>query len=59
MTICSLESCQDMVPLMQYFSETLQEKYLGKKKKLDFSFVDLEEAFDRVPQDVVWWATCK
>ena len=29
----------------------LQEKYLGKKKKLYFTFVDLE-AFDRVPQVV-------
>ena len=37
----------------------LQEKHLGKKKTLYFSFVDLGKAFDRVPQDVVWWAMCK
>ena len=32
----------------------LQEKYLVKKIKLYFAFVDLEKAFDKVPQDVVW-----
>ena len=37
----------------------LQEKYLAKKKKLYFGFVDLEKAFDRVPRDVVWWAMRK
>ena len=32
----------------------LQEKYLAKKKDLWMNFVDLEKAFDRVPQEVVW-----
>ena len=34
----------------------LQEKYLGKNKQLYFIFVDLEKAFDRVPQEVVQWS---
>ena len=37
----------------------LQEKYLGKKKKLYFAFVDLEKAFDRVPRSALWWAMRK
>ena len=37
----------------------LQEKYLGKNKKLYFSFIDLEEALDRVPREVIWWAMCR
>ena len=28
----------------------VQEKYLAKKKKLYFTFIDLEKAFDRVPR---------
>ncbi len=34
----------------------LQEKYLGKNKKLYFAFRDLKKAFDRVPRGVIWWA---
>ena len=37
----------------------LQEKYLGKNKQLYFIFVDLEKAFDRVPQEVVQWSMRK
>ena len=35
----------------------LQEKYnLARNKDLWMAFVDLEKAFDRVAQEVVWWA---
>ena len=34
----------------------LQEKHLTANKPLYMAFVDLEKAFDRVPQDVIWWA---
>lgn len=37
----------------------MQEKYLGKKRKLYFIFVDLEKAFDRVPREVVQWSMRK
>ena len=34
----------------------LQEKYLTKEKILYVAFIDLEQAFDRVPHEVLWWA---
>ena len=34
----------------------LQERYLEKKKKLYFVFLDLEKTFDRVSKEVVKWA---
>ena len=37
----------------------LQEKHLAAIKPLYMAFVDLEKAFDRVPQDVIWWAMRK
>ena len=37
----------------------LQEKYLVASKKLYMASVDLEKAFDRVPQKVIWWALRK
>ena len=36
-----------------------QEKHQAKKEKLYYAFVDLEEAFDRVPREVVSWALRK
>src|SRR5260221_1756421 len=37
----------------------MQEKHYCKKKKLYFAFVDLENAFDRVPHEVTRWALRK
>ena len=37
----------------------LQEKHLAANKPLYMAFVDLEKAFDRVPQDVIWWSMRK
>ena len=37
----------------------LQEKYLAANKRLYMAFVDLERAFDRAPQRVIWWALRK
>lgn len=37
-----------------FILKQLQEKYLAKKKNLQFSFPDLEKTFDRVPKDGLW-----
>ena len=37
----------------------LQEKYLAMNKRLYKAFIDLEKAFDRVPQKAIWWALRK
>ena len=37
----------------------LQEKHLAANKRLYIAFIDLEKAFDRVPQNVIWWALRK
>ena len=37
----------------------LQEEYLDKEKKFYKCFVDLEEAFDRIPRKVLEWAMRK
>jgi len=37
----------------------MQEKFRPKGKKLNFGFVDLEKAFDRVPREVIRWAMHK
>ena len=36
--------------------QILQEKYKEKQKDLHMTFVDLEEAYDRVTRDLIWWA---
>ena len=42
-----------------FFVRQLQEKYLAANKRLYMAFLDLEKAFDRVPQMVIWWALRK
>ena len=42
-----------------FIEHQLQEKHMTANKTLYMAFVDLEEAFDRVPRDVVWWTMCK
>ena len=37
----------------------MQERYREKHKKLNFAFIDLEKAFDRVPREVTRWALRK
>jgi len=37
----------------------MQENFRVKSKKLYFGFVDLEEAFDRIPREVISWAMHK
>jgi len=37
----------------------LQEKFRAKGNKLYFGCVDLENAFDSVPTEVIRWAICK
>jgi len=35
----------------------LQEKHFAANKPLYLAFVDLEKAFERVPRNVLWWAS--
>jgi len=37
----------------------MQENFRVKGRKLCFSFVDLQKAFDRVPREVMRWAVRK
>ena len=37
----------------------LKEKYLTVSKQIYMAFVDIEKAFDRVPQKAIWWAMRK
>jgi len=41
---------------VSFIVRQLQEKYIAKKKERWMAFVDFQEAFDQVPDDLVWWA---
>jgi len=42
-----------------FIARQMQEKFRAKKKKLYFGLVDMQKAFDRVPREVIRWATHK
>jgi len=42
-----------------FMARQMQKNFRVKGKKLYFGFVDLEKAFDRVPREVISWATRK
>ena len=42
-----------------FMARQMQENFRVTGKKLYFGFVDLEKAFDRVPREVISWATHK
>jgi len=42
-----------------FMARQMQENFRVKGKKLFFGFVDLENAFDRVPREVISWAMRK
>ena len=55
----NLVSCHIEIPLMQFSYSKVQEKYLQKKKNIYFAFINLENAFNHVPQRILWWVMWK
>ena len=52
--ICERIAIDDLYPDANYAREV---HWKEQKAVLCLAFVDLEKAFDRVPHDVLWWAT--
>ena len=40
-----------------FVAQQMQEKFLAKERPLYYAFVDLEKVFDRIPREVVRWAS--
>ena len=51
---CSATSRQVVVPNMHFTIRHLQKKHMTANKPLYMTSIDLEEAFDQVPQDVIY-----
>ena len=47
---CSVASCRGTTDAIFIVRQLVQEKHLAANKPLYMAFVDLEKAFDRVPQ---------
>ena len=50
---CSVTSSPVVAPNMHFIVCHLQQKHMTAKKPLYMISIDLEEAFDQVPQDVI------
>ena len=57
MQFVSMSWCE--TEIIVFILRQLHRKHSARKKNLYFTFQDLEEAFDEVPKDVVWWALSK
>ena len=64
LTASSDSWCQSLCPGQTHnrrnlFCKIAHEEYLVANKRLYMAFVDLEKAFDCVPQTVIWWGLRK
>ena len=51
---CSVTSRQVVIPNMHLTICHLQKKHMSANKPLYMTIIDLEEAFDQVPEDVIY-----
>ena len=50
---CSVTSSQAVAPNMHFYVCHLQKKHMTANMPLYMTSIDMEEAFDQVPQDVI------